>query len=126
KWSLQLPAMQMLYLQVLVAILALLPLYLLSPRSGLNAANLPLVLYAALFASIVAALAWMHGVARLGPSRMALFFNLLPIITACIATLVLGERLTVHHLVGGALTLAGVLLAEFWQRRPARLRSASC
>ncbi|KAB0709156.1 EamA family transporter, partial [Pseudomonas aeruginosa] len=45
---------------------------------------------------------------------------------ACIATLVLGERLTVHHLVGGALTLAGVLLAEFWQRRPARLRSATC
>ncbi len=84
------------------------------------------MLYAALFASIVAALAWMHGVARLGPSRMALFFNLLPIITACIATLVLGERLTVHHLVGGALTLAGVLLAEFWQRRPARLRSATC
>ncbi|WP_162950826.1 DMT family transporter, partial [Pseudomonas aeruginosa] len=126
KWSLKLPAMQLLYLQVLVAILALLPLYLLSPRTGLNAANLPLVLYAALFASIVAALAWMHGVARLGPSRMALFFNLLPIITACIATLVLGERLTVHHLVGGALTLAGVLLAEFWQRRPARLRSATC
>ncbi len=81
KWSLKLPAMQLLYLQVLVAILALLPLYLLSPRTGLNAANLPLVLYAALFASIVAALAWMHGVARLGPSRMALFFNLLPIIT---------------------------------------------
>ncbi|HEO1534015.1 DMT family transporter [Pseudomonas aeruginosa] len=126
KWSLKLPAMQLLYLQVLVAILALLPLYLLSPRTGLNAANLPLVLYAALFASIVAALAWMHGVARLGPSRMALFFTLLPIITACIATLVLGERLTVHHLVGGALTLAGVLLAEFWQRRPARLRSATC
>ncbi|MEE9102700.1 MULTISPECIES: DMT family transporter [Pseudomonas] len=117
KWALPLPPLVMLYLQVLVAILALLPLYLASPHQGLNAANLPLVLYAALFASIVGALSWMQGVARMGPSRMSLFFNLLPVLTAAIAAVVLGERLTSYHLVGGALTLAGVLLAELWRPR---------
>ena len=68
-------------------------------------------------ASIVGALSWMQGVARMGPSRMSLFFNLLPVLTAAIAAVVLGERLTSYHLVGGALTLAGVLLAELWRPR---------
>ena len=38
-------------------------------------------------------------------------------IAAAIAAVVLGERLTSYHLVGGALTLAGVLLAELWRPR---------
>ncbi|AGI24450.1 hypothetical protein H681_12900 [Pseudomonas sp. ATCC 13867] len=117
KWNLRLPPLVMLYLQVLVAILALLPLYLASPHQGLTAANLPLVLYAALLASIVGALAWMQGVARMGPSRMSLFFNLLPVLTAAIAAVALDERLTHYHLIGGTLTLAGVLLAELWRPR---------
>ncbi|KAF1072475.1 MAG: hypothetical protein GAK45_00179 [Pseudomonas citronellolis] len=124
KWALPLPPLLLLYLQVLVAILALLPLYLASPHSGLNAGNLPLVAYAGLLASIVGALAWMRGVARIGPSRMALFFKLLPVLTAAIAAGVLNERLTLYHLVGGALTLAGVLLAELW-RAPLRGRAAA-
>ncbi|KJJ97892.1 membrane protein [Pseudomonas sp. 21] len=117
KWNLPLPPLLMLYLQVLVAIVALAPLYLASPHHGLNAANLPLVLYAGLLASIVGALAWMQGVQRMGPSRMALFFNLLPVITAAIAAVVLGEQLTSYHLIGGALILGGVLLAELWRPR---------
>ena len=36
-------------------------------------------------ASMLAPLAWMQAVQRLGPSRTTLFFNLLPLITALIA-----------------------------------------
>ncbi|ANI15459.1 hypothetical protein A9C11_16415 [Pseudomonas citronellolis] len=118
KWQIRLPGLQLLYLQVLVAVLAMLPMYLLSPHRGLDAGNLPLVAYAGLLASIAAPLAWMRGVQEMGPNRMALFFNLLPLVTAAIAAVLLDERLGVHHLYGGALTLAGVLLAERWRPRP--------
>ncbi|MDD2091542.1 DMT family transporter [Pseudomonas guariconensis] len=114
KWQLRLPAMQLLYLQVVVAILVLLPLFLLSPKTGLNAQNIGLVLYACVLASMVAPRVWMHAVHRLGPSRTTLFFNLLPVVTAVIAAVVLDEQLASYHLYGGLLTLAGVLLAERW------------
>lgn len=114
KWQLRLPPLQLLYLQVLVAIIVLLPLFLLSAKTGLNPHNLSLVLYACVLASMIAPLLWMQAVHRLGPSRTTLFFNLLPVVTALIAAWVLDEQLAAYHLYGGLLTLAGVLLAERW------------
>ncbi|WP_432723526.1 DMT family transporter [Jeongeupia wiesaeckerbachi] len=117
KWQIQLPSLLLLYLQVLVAVVLLLPLYLASPKVGLSAANIPLVLYAALFASMLAPLLWMRGVAQAGPSRTTLLFNLSPVFTALIAaTPILHEQLAWYHLVGGVLTLAGVLLSERWKQ----------
>jgi len=114
KWQLRLPPMQLLYLQVLVAIVVLLPLFLLSDKTGLNSHNIGLVLYACVLASMIAPRVWMQAVHRLGPSRTTLFFNLLPLVTALIAAGVLDEQLASYHLVGGLLTLAGVVLAERW------------
>ncbi|HEN8713903.1 MULTISPECIES: DMT family transporter [Pseudomonas] len=114
KWQLRLPPLQLLYLQVLVAIIVLLPLFLFSDKTGLNVHNAGLVLYACVLASMVAPLAWMQAVHRLGPSRTTLFFNLLPLVTALIAAAALDEQLASYHLVGGLLTLAGVVLAERW------------
>ena len=114
KWQLRLPPLVLLYLQVLVAIVVLFPLYVASPKTGLTLQNVPLVLYACLLASMVAPLAWMQAVQRLGPSRTTLFFNLLPLITALIAAGVLKEQLAMYHLVGGLLTLGGVILSERW------------
>lgn len=114
KWQLRLPPLVLLYLQVLVAVVVLLPLFLASPKVGPTLQNIPLVLYACLLASMLAPLAWMQAVARLGPSRTTLFFNLLPLITALIAAVVLHEHLAWFHLVGGLLTLGGVILSERW------------
>jgi len=114
KWQLRLPPLQMLYLQVLVAIVVLFPLYLASPKVGPTVHNIGLVLYACVLASMIAPLAWMKAVATLGPSRTTLFFNLLPLITALIAAVVLKEQLHAYHLIGGALTLGGVILSERW------------
>ncbi len=114
KWQLRLPPLQLLYLQVLVAIVVLLPLFMLSDKTGLNGHNLGLVLYACVLASMIAPLVWMQAVQRLGPSRTTLFFNLLPVVTALIAASVLDERLASYHLIGGLLTLLGVILAERW------------
>ncbi|MEG1041115.1 MAG: DMT family transporter [Pseudomonas sp.] len=123
KWQLRLPPLVLLYLQVLVAIIVLLPLFLLSDKTGLGQGNIGLVLYACVLASMIAPLAWMQAVSRLGPSRTTLFFNLLPAITAVIAAVVLDEQLALYHVSGGLMTLAGVILAERWQTplRPAPL-----
>ena len=114
KWQLRLPPLVLLYLQVLVAVVVLFPLFLVSSKEGLSAANIPLVLYACLLASMLAPLAWMHSIKTLGPSRTTLFFNLLPLITVLIAAVVLKEELALYHLVGGLLTLGGVILSERW------------
>ncbi|WP_095169532.1 DMT family transporter [Pseudomonas sp. Irchel 3H3] len=116
KWQLRLPPLVLLYLQVLVAVVVLFPLFVASPKTGLTLHNVPLVLYACLLASMVAPLAWMQAVVRLGPSRTTQFFNLLPLITALIAAVVLHEQLALYHLVGGALTLGGVIVCERWTR----------
>ncbi|MCD5984272.1 DMT family transporter [Pseudomonas sp. CDFA 610] len=115
KWQLRLPPLHLLYMQILVAIVVLFPLFILSPRTGLNASNIPLVLYAAIPTSMLAPWLWMTSIMRLGPSRTTLFFNLMPIATALIAAVALGEQLALYHLYGGALTLCGVILAERWK-----------
>ena len=115
-WQMDIPALQLLYLQILVAIVVLFPLFWFSEKAGLNGANLPLVLFACVFASIAAPLAWMRAIRSLGPSRTAVFFNLMPILTIIIAALVLSERLALYHAVGGGLTLFGVILSERWTR----------
>lgn len=122
KWQIPLPAMQLLYAQVLVAVVVLFPLFAVLPQTGLNSDNLPLVLFACVFASIGAPLAWMTGIKHLGPSRTSVFFNLIPILTALIASVMLSETLGSHHFIGGGLTLFGVLLSEWWTR-PFRVKA---
>ncbi|WP_122709576.1 DMT family transporter [Pseudomonas viridiflava] len=121
KWQLRLPPLHLLYMQILVAIVVLFPMFILSPRTGLNASNSALVLYAAIPTSMLAPWLWMTSIMRLGPSRTTLFFNLMPIATALIAAVALDEQLALYHLYGGALTLCGVILAERW-KTPLQLR----
>jgi drug/metabolite transporter (DMT)-like permease len=90
----------------------LLPVYWLSPASPITAENLPLILFAGIFSSIVASFFWMQGVAHLGANRAMLFMNLLPVLVALIAVAVLNEALHSFHLIGGLVTLSGVLLVE--------------
>lgn len=57
--------------------------------------------------------------------------HLLPVMTAALAISWLGERLTSYHLIGGGMTLMGVLLAQLLVRpvtvrRRARLAVAGC
>ena len=116
KWQIPLPAMTMLYWQVLVGVIVLFPVFWWSPKMGLDAQNIPLIIYACLFASIAAPLAWMTGIKHLGPSSTASFFNLGPVITAVIAWLILSEQLASYHFIGGGMTILGVIISERWTR----------
>lgn len=118
-WHPGIPLPQSLYVQAAAAVVFLLPLDLLGGGRGPSPASLPLIAYAAAAASIAAPLAWMYGIGRVGPARASLFINLVPLITAVLAVVLLAERLASSVLVGGAMTIGGVLVAELWQGRAA-------
>ncbi|WP_220183865.1 DMT family transporter [Marinobacterium marinum] len=118
RWSLPLPTWDMLYIQVLIAVVLLSPLLLFASSISISQASLPLIVYAAIGASILAPWAWMRAVALLGTERTAIFMNLMPVFTAILASILLDEQLGIPHYVGGILVLTGVSLVQFRTRRP--------
>lgn len=121
KWAIPLPIWQLLYMQIVFAVLMLLPGFLLTPYAPITIANLPLILYATLGASIAAVFLWMRGIETLGATRASIFINLMPVFTVLIAMLALGEKLHAYHAIGGGITLFGVLLAQTL-KQPLRAR----
>ncbi|NLR70482.1 DMT family transporter [Novosphingobium sp. ERN07] len=117
KWRNALPQVTCLFLQATSASIVLAAPFALSHRTGVNVANLPIVLYAAVLASIAAPLLWMGGIVRIGPARAANFFNCLPVVAAALAVVFLGERVTPAMLPGALLVIGGVMLAERYAAR---------
>jgi len=75
------------------------------------------IAYAGIAASILGHGGMYYLIQRYPVSVVAPYFLLAPIFAVISAVLVLGERLELQELVGGALTLAGVLLITLRQRR---------
>jgi drug/metabolite transporter (DMT)-like permease len=116
RWAIPLSTWRQLYVQIGFGILVLMPFWWLAPPSPISSGNAPLILYAGIAASIGAPFCWMSGIKRLGPARASLFMNLLPVLVALAAWVLLGEQLHAYHAAGGILALAGV----WWgQRAPA-------
>jgi len=67
--------------------------------------------YVALFPSLGAYIFWNRGVELIGSNRSSVFLHLVPLYSAALATVLLGEQLRAYHLLGFALILAGVRLA---------------
>lgn len=115
KWKLRLPLLQSVYLQAIVAAVALFPLFLFSDKHEIGGEVLGYIAFAGIAASILAPLAWITGLGKLGAPRAAPFFNLVPVVTALLATQLLGEALTFAIAIGGALAIAGVVISETWK-----------
>lgn len=119
RWAIALPMWLQLWWQILFATVTLLPLWLLSDISPITTQNLPIVLYAAIPTSLLAPFGWILAIRNLGAARSAPFINLLPVLVAVLAWTLLGERLAPYHLIGGGLTLIGVIIGM----RPVRTRT---
>lgn len=124
RWNIPVVGWQSTYMQALFALMIMFPAFLATPAHmrALNAETLPLIAYAGGLASVVLPFLWVRGVDILGPNRCALFMNLLPVLTAAGAIVLLGEPVRSYHVIGGALALAGVAVAEIF-RRPLRVTS---
>ena len=82
---------------------------------------LPNLLYSGLLSGAAGFLVWNYALRELGPTRATSYHNFTPIIAAVAGILVLDDPLTAGLLVGGSLTLAGVLLVRqntYLRQRP--------
>ncbi|MCQ4314264.1 DMT family transporter [Pseudomonas stutzeri] len=117
RWAayLRLPPLTLLGVLMLIGMPLILPFYLfeLSHVGGfaLTPINLAVIGYTAIFASLVAYLSWNHGVKTVGAAKAAMATYLMPVFTAILGWLVLGEGLQTFHWIGGGLIFAGLLLA---------------
>lgn len=77
------------------------------------------VLYAAIFPSIVSQVLYIKGNELIGGNRAGVFFNLVPIFGTFFAVILLGENFQLYHLAALALVLGGIAIAERKVSRPA-------
>lgn len=69
------------------------------------------IAYIAIFPSVLAFAFWTRGVALIGANRAGPFLHLIPLYSAVLANVLLGEALMTYHVFGFALILSGVWLA---------------
>lgn len=112
KWVMPIPSWQAIYVQITFGCLILLPGFLMADDISLNSHNIWLVLYAGIPASVIAPIVWVLGVLKLGANKASLFLNLSPVFTAVISILLLNEQLCSYHIIGGGVSLLGVILAQ--------------
>lgn len=74
------------------------------------------LVFVALFPSIVAILCWNTGIKQLGPSVSSVYMYLVPVFTAALGALILGERIAHFHVIGAVLIIAGVTLTTLTAR----------
>ncbi|MGY3930165.1 drug/metabolite family transporter [Aeromonas encheleia] len=119
RWQLPFGPWLNLYVQILLAVLLLIPVALSADSLAVPREGWSMVLFAGLASSLLAAYCWMRGLASLGPERTSVFMNLIPLFTAMIAVTSLGEPIHGYHLLGGGLILGGVMCSQFKPRRRA-------
>ncbi|TIH07016.1 DMT family transporter [Pseudomonas leptonychotis] len=117
RWAaylLPIPPLALLGVLMLLGVPLILPFYLYELAQGahfnLTAENVAAISYTAIFASLLAYLAWNHAIRVLGASRAALSNYLMPVFTAVLGWLLLGEGLQSYHWLGAVLIFAGLLL----------------
>jgi drug/metabolite transporter (DMT)-like permease len=69
------------------------------------------VAFVTVFSTIVAFVCWTRGVELIGPNRAGVFLHLIPIFSALLTGVLLGEPLMGYHVAGFALILLGVYCA---------------
>ncbi|MCL1088223.1 DMT family transporter [Shewanella profunda] len=112
RWQLPLSTWESVYIQGLIAVIMLTPLLFSSPSIAITNQSAPLIMYAAIGASLLAPWAWINGIARLGADRTSVFFNLMPILAAILAAIILNETLAIYHYIGGSMVIFGVMLVQ--------------
>nr|WP_218835876.1 EamA family transporter [Streptomyces sp. TLI_235] len=112
--------------QLVAGGLLLLPVSLLvegPPPADLTARNLAGYAYLGIIGAAVAYALWFRGIRALSPTHVTFLGLLSPLVATALGWLVLGQRLTVLQLLGAALAIGSVVLAQTG-RRPASAPAA--
>ena len=78
--------------------------------------GLLVLLYVAVFTSIVGQICWIRAVEIIGPGRAGVFQNLVPVVGAILSVLVLREPFHWHHAASLGLVLSGLFISELGKR----------
>jgi len=78
------------------------------------------ITFVTLFSTIAAFVFWTRGVELIGPNRAGVFLHLVPVYSALLTGVLLGEPLRFYHVVGFVLILAGVWCAGASRRESRR------
>ncbi|WP_075997219.1 DMT family transporter [Salaquimonas pukyongi] len=70
------------------------------------------VLYTAIFPSILSQVFWMRGLELIGSNRGGVFINLVPVFGSALAITILGERFHLYHAIALVLVIGGVWLSQ--------------
>ena len=71
-----------------------------------------IVIYTAVFASLVSQLLWIRSIELIGSNATGLFINLVPLLGTIMAILLLGEKFHAYHFFGMVMIIGGVTLAQ--------------
>ena len=74
--------------------------------------GLMILLYTALFPSLMAQIFYIRSIELIGPNRAILFYNLTPVISALLATMFLDEAFQLYHALALVFVVGGVTIAE--------------
>jgi drug/metabolite transporter (DMT)-like permease len=70
------------------------------------------ILYLGVGTSVTAFLCWNLAIQALGASRTVLFGNLIPLFSIIEAVILLGEKMTIAHIISGTIVIAGLTIAN--------------
>jgi drug/metabolite transporter (DMT)-like permease len=70
------------------------------------------ILYTAVFPSILSQVFWMRGLEMIGSNRGGVFINIVPIVGSALAIVILGETLHPYHIIALVLVVGGVWLSQ--------------
>jgi drug/metabolite transporter (DMT)-like permease len=71
-----------------------------------------ILLYIGLLPSLLCQIFYIRGIELIGPGRVSVFYNLVPVFGAVLSTLILGEPFTAYHVLALGMVLGGILIAE--------------
>ena len=105
-----------LQVMVILGLLFIFPLYIIE---NYNTSFIPtqkidfvIIIYVAIFASIIAFFSWNKGVSIIGPNRSSLFLHLIPVFSSIWAVSFLNEKFSFFHLIGIIFILSGIILSN--------------
>jgi len=103
------------FLFALISGLAMLPLFAWETTTGYvlqpTLLTFSAIVFVTLFSTIGAFMFWTRGVELIGPNRAGVFLHLVPVYSALLTGVLLGEPLRSYHVIGFGLILVGVWCA---------------
>lgn len=118
---LNLSSIQFFTTMVVVGFIMMLPLYLFSTQSISNDIlsvkhHYLIILFMAIFPSILSFLFWNKGILEIGADKTGQFTHLMPIFGTILAYLFLGETIEFYHFAGLVFIFLGIYLSQFLKK----------